>query len=219
MVDDLEVVWMIVFCKSVPKKGNPKQSSFNLLYGHPSAFIVYTLTSLLRTSLPSYISQKFGRKSCGSWEYKYALLWIYCFLKAMVKVIIIMPVEWVKVAWLCVTLCDPVDCIGWPHGILQARILEWVAFPFSRGSSQPRDWTQVSHIAGGFFTSWAIREAHGYWSGYPIPSPAALPDPGIKLGSPALQADSLPTELSGKPNGSMLEKGKQIPLKTQWMWS
>ena len=42
------------------------------------------------------------------------------------------------------------------HGILQARILEWVAFPFSRGSSQPRDRTQVSHVAGGFFTSSAI---------------------------------------------------------------
>ena len=41
------------------------------------------------------------------------------------------------------------------HGILQARILEWVAFPFSKGSSQPRDQTQVSRIAGGFFTSWA----------------------------------------------------------------
>ena len=40
------------------------------------------------------------------------------------------------------------------HGILQARLLEWVAFPFSRGSSQPRDRTQVSCIAGGFFTSW-----------------------------------------------------------------
>ena len=48
-----------------------------------------------------------------------------------------------------------------PHvlGILQARILERVAFPFSRGSSQPRDQTQISHIAGGFFTSWAIKEA------------------------------------------------------------
>ena len=45
------------------------------------------------------------------------------------------------------------------HGILQARILEWVAFPFSRASSQPRDQTQVSHIAGRFFTSWATREA------------------------------------------------------------
>ena len=45
------------------------------------------------------------------------------------------------------------------HGILQARILEWVDLPFSRGSSQPRDWTQVSHIAGIFFTSWHTREA------------------------------------------------------------
>ena len=49
--------------------------------------------------------------------------------------------------------CDPVDYAV--HGILQARILEWVAFPSSRGSSQPRHWTQVSHIAGGFLTSWA----------------------------------------------------------------
>ena len=45
------------------------------------------------------------------------------------------------------------------HGILQARTLEWVAFPFSRGSSQLRNQTQVSLIAGGFFTSWATREA------------------------------------------------------------
>ena len=64
----------------------------------------------------------------------------------------------VKVSQSCPTLCDPVDCIV--HGILQARILEWVAIPFSRGSSQPRDWTQVSCIAGGFSTSWATREAH-----------------------------------------------------------
>ena len=56
----------------------------------------------------------------------------------------------VKVAQLCLTLCDSMDCRV--HGILQTRILEWVAFPFSRGSSQPRDRTQVSRIAGGFFT-------------------------------------------------------------------
>ena len=61
-----------------------------------------------------------------------------------------------KVAQLCPTLCDPMDFTV--HGILQARILEWVTFPFSRGSSQPRDWTQVSHIADEFFTSWATRE-------------------------------------------------------------
>ena len=62
-----------------------------------------------------------------------------------------------KVAQLCPTLCDPMDCTV--HGILQARTLECVAFP----------------------------------------SAGDLPNPGIELGSPALQADSLPTELSGKP--------------------
>jgi len=51
------------------------------------------------------------------------------------------------------------------HGIFQARLLERVAFPFSRGSSQPRDRTQVSLTAGGFFTSWATREAQEYCSG------------------------------------------------------
>jgi len=50
------------------------------------------------------------------------------------------------------------------HGILQARILEWVTLPFSRGSSQPRDLTQVSHIAGGLFTNWAAREAQEGWT-------------------------------------------------------
>ena len=66
-----------------------------------------------------------------------------------------------KVAQLCPTVCDPTDCVV--HGILQARILEWVAFPFSRGSSQPRGRTQVSCIAGGFFTSWATREAQYFF--------------------------------------------------------
>ena len=70
--------------------------------------------------------------------------------------------EWVKVAQSCLTLCDPMDC-NLPgssvHGILQARILEWVAVPFSRGSSQPRDPTQISHNAGRFFTVWTTREA------------------------------------------------------------
>ena len=68
----------------------------------------------------------------------------------------------VKVAQLCLTFCNPMDCSppdSSVHGILRARILEWVAIPFSRGSSQPRDQTQVSHMAGGFFTSRATREA------------------------------------------------------------
>ena len=51
------------------------------------------------------------------------------------------------------------------HGILQAGTLEWVAFPSFRGSSQPRDQTQVSRIASGFFASWATKEAQENWNG------------------------------------------------------
>ena len=68
----------------------------------------------------------------------------------------------VKVTQSCQTLCDPMDYRV--RGILQAGILERVAFLFSRGSSRPKDWTQVSCIAGRFFTSWATREAQEYWS-------------------------------------------------------
>ena len=74
----------------------------------------------------------------------------------------------VKVAQLCLTLCDPMDYTV--HGILQARILEWVAFPF-RGSSQPRDRTQVSSIAGGFLTSRATRRRR-QWHPTPVLLPA-----------------------------------------------
>ena len=69
----------------------------------------------------------------------------------------------VNVTLSCVTLCDPMDYTV--HGILQAWILEWIAISFSRGFSQPRDQTQVSCTAGGFFTSWATREAQEYWIG------------------------------------------------------
>ena len=67
-----------------------------------------------------------------------------------------------EVAQSCLSLCDPMDC-SLPgssiHGILQARVLEWVAISFSRGSSQPRDRTWVSCIADRCFTVWATREA------------------------------------------------------------
>ena len=69
----------------------------------------------------------------------------------------------VLVAQSCPTLYDPMDCSSSGssvHGILQARMLEWVAIPFSRGYSQPRDWIQVSSIIVRFFTIWATREAH-----------------------------------------------------------
>ena len=62
----------------------------------------------------------------------------------------------------CQTLCNPMNCSlpgSSVHGILQARILEWVVIPFFRGSSWPRNWSWVSHIAGRFFTIWATRKA------------------------------------------------------------
>ena len=61
---------------------------------------------------------------------------------------------------------DSLDCIA--LGILQAWILEWVAFPISRGSSQPRDWTHISHIAGRFFTSWAKVQVKIGLRGFPV---------------------------------------------------
>ena len=72
-------------------------------------------------------------------------------------------VKWKWKSLSPVWLCNPMDYTV--HGILQARIPEWVAFPFSRRFSQARGRTQVFHIAGGFFTSWATREAQEYRSG------------------------------------------------------
>ena len=84
-----------------------------------------------------------------------------------------------EVAQLCPTLYDP---LGYSlpgssvHGIFQARVLEWVAISFSRGSSQPRDWTQVSHIVGRCFIIWATREAPKYiLSKYTLEGSFALP--------------------------------------------
>ena len=71
-----------------------------------------------------------------------------------------------EVSQSCPTLWDSMDC-SLPgsslHGIFQARVLEWVAISFSRGSSRPRDWIQVSSIAGRCFTIWATRETPVLW--------------------------------------------------------
>ena len=102
-----------------------------------------------------------------------------------------------KVAQSCPTLCNPMDYTV--HGILQARILEWVAFPFSRASSQPRNEPR----------------SPAFWAdSLPAEPPGEPKNPGVgnltllqrifptqeSNGSPALQADSLPTELSAKPS-------------------
>ena len=119
-----------------------------------------------------------------------------------------------------VWLCDHMDHSppgSSVHGILQARILEWVAISPSRGSSWPRDWTYISYVS--CTDSWILYEADSsvglseklghiqfsrqeYWSGLPCPPPRDLPNPGIEPTSPvspALQMDSLPAEPQGKP--------------------
>ena len=101
------------------------------------------------TCLPFHVQNK---------EFIY-ILYIYIYI--YIYVIIIIYVK-VLVTQLCSALCDPTDCSppGYSvHLILQARILEWVAISFSRGSSWPRDQTPASCIAGWFTTDWATREA------------------------------------------------------------
>ena len=87
-----------------------------------------------------YVNRQFGASM--SWLLWIMLLWT-CVL----------------VAQLCLTLCEPMDCSlpgSSVHGIFQARILDWVAISFSKGSFQPRDWTWVSHIVRRRFTIWTI---------------------------------------------------------------
>ena len=91
--------------------------------------------------------------------------------------------KWSEVAQSCPTLCDPVDCNppgSSVHGILQARILEWVTISSSRGSSRPRDWTRDSRIASRRFYLWATREVvsipvSSLYSSKPRPPPAGSP--------------------------------------------
>ena len=74
----------------------------------------------------------------------------------------IVVVQSLSRVWLLATPSTAAHQAPLSMGILQARILEWISYPFSRGSSQPRDWTQVSCIAGRFFTPWVTREDLGH---------------------------------------------------------
>ena len=95
-----------------------------------------------------------------------------CFLlkkkqtKKHIQYTLLCLVKWSEVAQSCLTLCDPMDCSlpgSSVHGILQAIVLEWIAISFSRGSSQPRARTWVSHTVDRHFTVWATREARCTW--------------------------------------------------------
>ena len=92
------------------------------------------------------------------WYRPLSNLWIFIFGESIE---FLWKVKKVLVTLSCLTLCNPMDysLLGSSvHGILHARILEWLTIPFSRRSSQPKDQTQISFIAGRFFTIWVTRE-------------------------------------------------------------
>ena len=160
---------MLLFCK---------QGFYSMMLKHTCFYIWKTINYSL--------AWKLQRKSCGMYKIFFKILfqinyslWNQVHIKftyVLLQIVSISKSMWlskmltfsfyvsptkyswseVKVTQSCLTLCDPMICTV--HGILQPRILGWVAFPFSRGSSQPRDWTEVSCTAGRFFTIWAIRE-------------------------------------------------------------
>ena len=130
-----------------------KLLSIELLMSPTLSSSVAPFSSCPRLSYLLYLGMKPTKKTHVPYRKNGATpspdIWAWCLL--------------VLVTQSCPTLCDPMDCSppgSAVHGILQARILEWVAIPFSRGSSPPRNWTQVSWIAVGFFTIWAARGAH-----------------------------------------------------------
>ena len=113
----------------------------------------------------------------------------------------------------CPTLCSPMDWLQ-PARLLGPWKFSRQEYQNGLPSPPPGNLPNpgVSHIAGGFFSIWATREAQECWSGKPIPPPEDLLDPGITPGSPALQGDSLPAEPQGKPTQ---ESPKVNPA---WRW-
>ena len=96
-----------------------------------------------------------GEAQCG--EAKVVFFFVFFFF--LVKDVRVCVCVCVWVVQSCPTLCDPMNCSlpgSSVHGILQAKVLEWVATAFSRESSRTRDWAQVSHIAERFFTIWTM---------------------------------------------------------------
>ena len=115
----------------------------------------------------------------------------------------------VLVAQSCPTLCNPKDCRlpGSVDGILQARILEWAAIPFSRGFSQPRDQTWVSCITGRFFIVWATRD-----------DPFKLTKKKKKFGNSSylirISTKWIGKEMHGRRNSSLIH----TELQTAFVW-
>ena len=119
---------------------------FSLSFSGTPIILMYTCLMLFQTSIKLFLFNKI--------VFLFAVLigWFPLYYS---------QIKWSELAQSCLTLCDPMDCSlpgSSVHGIFQARVLEWVVISFSRGSSQPRDRTLVSRIAGKYFNLWATRE-------------------------------------------------------------
>ena len=150
----------LVICHNVNGDHQLGYALSSLLYNHCALFFSFTTISNLwwDTLRPCKCPAAYPLMRFSShWWFLRDLIFI-----VVVTIYVCVCIYLSKVAQLCPTLCDPMDCSlpgSTLHGILQARVLEWVAISFSRGSSQPRDQTQVSRIPGRCFNLWATREA------------------------------------------------------------
>ena len=124
--------------------------------------IIWSVTQIQQLVLEQWLHSCSGHCKWGSWRLHQKGIWWEALMEIL-DVYAYMKV--ISISCSVVSDFDPMDCSppgSSVHGILQARILEWVAIPFSRGSSWPRDWTCVSCIAGRFFTIWPPRKSI-YW--------------------------------------------------------
>ena len=144
--------------------------SFNLLLTKLSILLPYNPAIILLAIYPKELKTYVSAKMC-KWmfiviSFLIAKTWMQQRCPSVDKETVVYldngMLQSVKTTQSCPTICDPMDCSppgSSVHGILQASRLEWVAVPFSRGSSWPRDRTQISSITGRFFTIWATSEA------------------------------------------------------------
>ena len=131
------------------------------IYLHPDGGFVVFHTSLSRESHRSRETlEEPVREEFMNWIWKWNIAFPWHSIDSIYSLLVSVKM---LVAQSCPTLCDPMDSslVGASvHEILQVRILKWVAIPFSRGSSWPRDWTWISWTAGRSFSIQARREAH-----------------------------------------------------------
>ena len=119
------------------------------------------------------------------------------------------------VTQMCQTLCDPMDYTV--HGIPQARMLEWVAFPFSRGSSQLRDQPGVSCIEGGFFTSWDTGKPRKTGVGCLSLHQGIFPTQGLNPGFPHGRRILYQLSYQGREEHSVFQRKGNDHLCQRWL--